>query len=72
MADTNKVDDLVALLDQFMTGGGGHLNVRTENGAPADAAPAVSTSRSNDCQPNMACSVPTLHQGIDDEDEPTI
>ena len=71
MADNNKVDDLVALLDQFMTGGGGHLNVRTEEGA-ADAAPAVSTSRSHDCQPNMACSVPTLHQGIDDEDEPTI
>jgi len=36
MTDTNKVDDLVALLDQFMAGGGGHLNVRTENGAPAD------------------------------------
>ena len=53
MTDTNKVDDLVALLDQFMTGGGGHLNVRTENGAPADAAPAVSTSRSNDCQPTI-------------------
>lgn len=72
MADTNKVDDLVALLDQFMTGGGGHLNVRTESGASADDTPAVSTSRSNDCQPNMACSVPTLHQGIDDEDEPII
>ncbi len=71
MANSDKVDDLVALLDQFMTGGGGHLNVRSE-GSAADTVPAVHTSRSNDCQPNMACSVPTLHQGIDDEDEPTI
>lgn len=68
-----KIDDLVAMLDQFMNNGGGHMNVlHNEEASSEDVVPTVDTKKSNECQPNMACSIPTLHQGIDDEDEPTI
>lgn len=72
MTDNKKVDDLVALLDQFMTGGGGHMNVFVEeNSANVSEQPEVTTRKSNECTPNMACSIPTLLQGMDEE-EPSI
>ena len=70
--NTSKIDDLVALLDEFMASGSGHVNVRNEAENISESEAAVDTKKTNECQPNMACSVPTLHQGIDDEDEPTI
>ncbi|RRD94410.1 hypothetical protein EII17_07905 [Clostridiales bacterium COT073_COT-073] len=73
MANSNKIDDLVAMLDQMMTSGSGHINVRNESDDIANSLAEVDTKKSSECQPNMACSVPTLHQGIDDdENEPTI
>lgn len=63
-----KIEDLVAMLDQFMSNGGGHLNV-TNNGADSsDVVKKVTKMGSLDCASgNLACQVPTLHVGIDDD-----
>lgn len=65
-SEDQKVQELVAMLDQLMDQGGGHVTVQVED---PQAAPKVETSRSTDCAAgNQACAVPTLHRGIDDED----
>ncbi len=66
--DDKKIADLVAMLDQFMSGGGGHLNVTNNSTDVNDITKQVTTTSSLECGPNMACKVPTLHKGIDDED----
>lgn len=64
--DNQKVEELVAMLDQLMGQGGGHVTVQVED---PQASPQVETGRSTDCAAgNQACAVPTLHKGIDDED----
>lgn len=64
----SKIDDLVAMLDQAMSNGSGHVNVRNEAEDISQSQASIDTKKSNECTPNMACSVPTLHQGIDDQD----
>lgn len=66
-SDDQKVQELVAMLDQLMSQGGGHVNVRVdEQNAPVQ----VETTRSTDCASgNMACQIPTLHKGIDDQEK---
>lgn len=59
------IDDLVKLLDQGMTNGVGHVNVdyNEEN----RESKSVQTMGCSDCSRTpLACSVPTLHQGLDD------
>lgn len=63
--DNEKIDDIVDMLDNFMANGGGHMNVDV---AMKDGKKSVQTTISNDCNKNMACMVPTMHQGIDDEE----
>lgn len=65
MEKNNQVDDIVAMLDNFMAGGGGHMNVDIMD--KSAVVPSVQTMNSNECAgQNMACKVPTLHVGIDD------
>lgn len=65
-----KIEDLVAMLDQFMSNGGGHFNVSSQNADADDTSKSVTTMGSLDCASgNMACRVPTLHIGIDEEEE---
>lgn len=64
MAD-QKVDDIINMLDNFTSNGGGHMNVAVD-GNQTDAK-TVETTNSNCCNKNMACMVPTMHVGIDDE-----
>lgn len=64
--DNNKIDDIIDMLDNFMANGGGHMNVDV---SPEGASKSVQTTISSDCNnKNMACAVPTMHQGIDDEE----
>ena len=59
------IDDLVKLLDQGMTNGVGHVNV-DYNEANRESK-SVQTMGCSDCSRTpLACSVPTLHQGLDD------
>jgi hypothetical protein len=75
MADPkdNQIDDIVSMLDEFMSGNGGHMNIRVaENGtinADKTLAKTINTTSSSDCaEGDMACKVPTLFFGLDQED----
>lgn len=68
--DDKKIADLVAMLDQFMGNGGGHLNVSNNGTNTGDVAKKVTKMGSLDCASgNLACQIPTLHVGIDEEEE---
>ncbi len=65
MNDQQMIDDLVKMLDAGMLNGVGHVNVDTN--ASQEAAKNVQTYGSTDCSRTpLACSVPTLHEGLDD------
>lgn len=71
MTKDNKqlvADDIVAMLDSFMAKGGGHMNVDV-NALGANLNRQVQEANSNECNSNnMACQVPTLHEGLDAEE----
>ena len=58
------IEDLIKMLDQGTAGGVGHVNVAYSQ--QAEQAKQVQTMGCPDCSTNpMACSVPTLHAGLD-------
>ncbi len=62
----NQQDDLVAMLDSFVTGGGGHMNVNVDEST--EAVKVVDTLGCSDNNINpTACRVPTLLDGMDEE-----
>ena len=64
MDQNAMIDDLVKMLDSGMANGVGHVNV--ESGADTKSK-EVQTLGCTDCSRTpLACSVPTLHQGLDD------
>ena len=65
--DNSKVDDIVSMLDKLMGNEGGHVNVKVNDAA--SATPDIVTNNSLECAGNMACSVPTLHVGLDGSEE---
>lgn len=63
--DDKRIDDIVAFLDGSTQKGVGHLNVEV-NGDSTERS--VETLGCIDCaKGNLACQVPTLHEGIDDQ-----
>ena len=67
--DNTKVDDIESMVDNLIAEEGGHVNVVVYTAAPADEK-KVQTNNSLACNGQMACSVPTLHVGLDgDENE---
>ena len=63
--EDKRIDDIVAMLDGSIEKGVGHLNVEV-NGDSTEKT--VETLGCIDCaKGNLACQVPTLHQGIDEE-----
>ena len=59
------IDDLVKMLDQGMTNGVGQVNV--DYNEATEQSKSVQTMGCSDCSRTpLACSVPTLHQGLDD------
>ena len=66
MDQKSMIDDLIAQLDSGMSNGVGHVNVEV-NEEQSEAAKEVQTMGCTDCSRTpLACSVPTLHQGLDD------
>ena len=58
------IEDLVKMLDAGMANGVGHVNVDVDEGA--SDSKNVQTMGCTDCSRTpLACSVPTLHDGID-------
>lgn len=65
MNQDKMIDDLIKMLDGGMTKGVGHVNVDYDEDVAESKK--VQTMGCADCSSNpMACSVPTLHEGIDD------
>lgn len=63
--DDKMIDDLVALLDSGMQNGVGHVNVAYDK--ESKHSKDVQTMGCSDCSRTpLACSVPTLHAGLDD------
>ncbi len=64
MDEKEMIDDLVRMLDAGMAQGTGHVNVDYDDGKDSKE---VQTLGCTDCSRTpLACSVPTLHQGLDD------
>ena len=64
MDNEAMIDDLVEMLDKGMANGVGHVNVDYD--AKANQSKSIQTMGCTDCSRTpLACSVPTLHQGLD-------
>ena len=65
MDDNKMIDDLVKLLDSGMAMGVGHVNVDYDEAE--ENSKNVQTMGCTDCSRTpLACSVPTLEEGLDD------
>lgn len=63
----STVDDIVSMLDNMMGNGHGHVNV-TVDGPDGELQKNVDTLGCTDCaKGDLACSVPTLMEGMDEE-----
>lgn len=77
MDNDKQIDDIVSMIDQFMASDGGHINVTVNNAANSGTSADLSneslnkttkTTNSLECAAgDMACKIPTLHEGLDDE-----
>ncbi|MCM1039951.1 MAG: hypothetical protein NC434_11575 [Ruminococcus sp.] len=67
MDDKQMIDDFVKMLDAGMAQGVGHVNVDVDLNNEAAGSKKVQTMGCTDCSRTpLACSVPTLEQGLDD------
>ena len=65
MDNNAMIDDLIKMLDDGMSNGVGHVNVDFDE--TAKNTKEVQTMGCSDCSRTpLACSVPTLMQGLDD------
>ena len=63
--DDKQIEDLVKMLDSGMAGGVGHVNVDVSD--EVEGFKNVETMGCTDCSRTpLACSVPTLNDGLDD------
>lgn len=68
MDKKDMVDDIVAMLDRSVEKGVGHLNISTVESL--DESKTVEQLGCLDCaKGDLACSIPTLHEGIDGEED---
>ncbi len=65
MDQNAMIDDIVKMLDNGIANGVGHVNVEVDN--ESKESKNVQTMGCTDCSRTpLACSVPTLHQGLDE------
>ena len=65
MDEKAMIDDLIKMLDSGMEKGVGHVNIDVDN--TGKQSKDVQTMGCSDCSRTpLACSVPTLEQGLDD------
>ena len=64
MDEKRMIEELVKMLDSGMADGVGHINVECDD---QKSSSEVQTMGCTDCsRAPLACSVPTLHEGMDD------
>lgn len=66
--EDERVEELVAMIDELMAKGDGHVNVRAGGAVPGEDSLDVQTVRSNDCTMLGACCQPNENAPDDDED----
>ena len=67
MCNNDEAKKLAEMLDKLCSDGSQHINV-TREGNGSDIK--EKTQNSTDCcKGDLACNIPTLHKGIDDEEE---
>ncbi len=65
MDENQMIDDFIKMLDSGMAQGVGHVNVNVDD--KSNNSKDVQTMGCTDCSRTpLACSVPTLEQGLDD------
>jgi len=65
--DKTKVDDIVSMLDSMVANGHGHINISMDD-TIQDGEKSTVTLGCTDCaKGDLACSVPTLMEGMDEE-----
>ena len=65
MDNNQMVEDFIKMMDSGMAQGVGHVNVDVD--VNSEDAKNVQTMGCTDCSRTpLACSVPTLHDGLDD------
>ena len=65
MDEKQMIEDIVSMLDSQMVNGTGHVNLDVSD--KTDGMKNVETLGCTDCSRTpLACSVPTLEQGLDD------
>ncbi len=72
--DIDNIDDIVAMIDSFMSNDGGHMNITVDEGGDVRTDGELIEKSSVrfgclDCEKNTACSVPTLFEGLDRQDD---
>ncbi len=67
MTDMNQVDDIVAMLDNMMGDGQGHINVSVDDTVAAGDKTTATLGCTDCAKGDLACSVPTLMEGMDEE-----
>ena len=68
MDNKDMIDDIIAMLDNSVSNGVGHLNISTVDST--EESKMVEQLGCLDCSKgDLACSVPTLHKGIEDLEE---
>ncbi len=68
MDKDKQADDIVSMIDSFMSGGGGHMNVTVSNNGEVSLEKSVKVTNSLECaKGDMACSLPTLFEGLDSD-----
>ncbi|MDE5862747.1 MAG: hypothetical protein K2K56_07985 [Lachnospiraceae bacterium] len=67
MDDNKQVEDIVAMLDNMMGNGHGHVNVSIDENIKAGEKSEVTMGCTDCAKGDLACSVPTLMEGMDEE-----
>lgn len=69
MEDQKQINDIIAMLDTMALDGVGHMNIKMNDSQNADEV-KVDMVRSIDCSStNMACSIPTIQQSLDQNED---
>lgn len=67
MNDDKRVEDIVTMLDNMIGNGHGHVNVSIDENIEAGEKSEVTMGCTDCAKGDLACSVPTLMEGMDEE-----
>ncbi len=67
MCSNEEAKNLAELLDRLCSAGSEHINVTREG--DGNGITEKTESSTDCCKGDLACNIPTLHKGIDDDEE---